>query len=201
MWWGNKVWSMNNNNLSDYTAYSIQSQTRLPDTTSCIFHYIEDKLGCSPNILGSDKRSTRPPCHSTSQIEHLANLSKSFYEADDTEIYDKTKYEWTESSINILFIHNILLTKVPVSMWEGQIWPHTWPWRRNGGGGRDPPNIHHQWQILLCRGAGKAKYTIKMHQNNVRSVIVQELLLNFIPNSMSSMISTPSWLTGVATWV
>ena len=65
---------------------------RHPETTSCIFKFIEDELGCSPDVLGSNRGSTKAPCHSTSQMTELAKLSKRLDEADDTDIYEMTGY-------------------------------------------------------------------------------------------------------------
>ena len=52
------------------------------------------------------------PCHS----KNICIFSKSFYEADDTEIYNITGYVGNEDSISILLIRDELLMKVPVSM-------------------------------------------------------------------------------------
>ena len=53
--------------------------------------FIEGKLGCSPNIMGRDRRSAaNVPCHSGDHLTELATLSRLLYEADDTGIYDLT---------------------------------------------------------------------------------------------------------------
>ena len=55
--------------------------------------FIEDKLECSLGILdtlGSDRRSKKAPCHSSSQLKELVKLSEQLDEADDTEIYEMT---------------------------------------------------------------------------------------------------------------
>ena len=66
---------------------------RNPNTTSCIVEYIESKLGCSPSIIGSNKRSPMGPCRTSGQLAKLAELSRSLDEADDTAIYEETRYE------------------------------------------------------------------------------------------------------------
>ena len=52
--------------------------------------YIEDKLGCSPNIIGSNTRSPKAPCHSNDQLTEMAKLSRWLDEADDTAIFEMT---------------------------------------------------------------------------------------------------------------
>ena len=52
--------------------------------------FIEGKLGCSPNIIGSNRRSPMAPCHSSNQLTELATLSNLLDEADDTAIYELT---------------------------------------------------------------------------------------------------------------
>ena len=66
---------------------------RNPNTTSCIVEYIESKLGCSPNIIGSNKRSPMGPCRTSGQLAELAELSRKLDEADDTAIFKRTGYE------------------------------------------------------------------------------------------------------------
>ena len=52
--------------------------------------YIEDQLGCSANIIGSDKKSQKLPCETTNQLNEMAKLSRSLDEADDSAIYEIT---------------------------------------------------------------------------------------------------------------
>ena len=74
---------------------------RNPNTTSCIVEYIESKLGCSPNIIGSNKRSPMGPCRTSEQLAELAELSRKLDEADDTAIYEMTRYEVLATESNL----------------------------------------------------------------------------------------------------
>ena len=74
------------------------SKIRYPNTTSCIVEFIENKLGCSPNIIGSNRRSPRAPCYSSDHLAELAKLSRWLDEADDTAIYEMTGDGWMQSS-------------------------------------------------------------------------------------------------------
>ena len=69
---------------------SNNSTYRYPNTTSCIVEYIEDQLGCSPNIIGSNEKSRKLPCETANQLTEMAKLSRSLDEADDTAIYEMT---------------------------------------------------------------------------------------------------------------
>ena len=80
-----------NQTLLQLDAKSVS--LRNPNTTSCIVEYIESKLGCSPSIIGSNKRSPMGPCRTSGQLAELAELSRKLDEADDTAIYDMTRYE------------------------------------------------------------------------------------------------------------
>ena len=80
-----------NQTLLQLDAKSVS--LRNPNTTSCIVEYIESKLGCSPNIIGSNKRSPMGPCRTSGQLAELAELSRKLDEADDTAIYEMTRYE------------------------------------------------------------------------------------------------------------
>ena len=71
---------------------------RNPNTTSCIVNFIEDKLGCSPNIIGSNTRSPKAPCRSSDQLTEMARLSRWLDEADDTAIYEMTGDGYLEST-------------------------------------------------------------------------------------------------------
>ena len=72
-------------------CYLMPVSLRNPNTTSCIVEYIESKLGCSPNIIGSNKRSPVGPCRTSGQLAQLAELSRKLDEADDTAIYEMTR--------------------------------------------------------------------------------------------------------------
>ena len=88
----------NCNSLNDLDLETTKNSTfRYPNTTSCIVEFIEDQLGCSPNIIGSNKKSPRLPCETTSQLTEMAKLSRSLDEADDTAIYEMTGDEWMEN--------------------------------------------------------------------------------------------------------
>ena len=60
--------------------------------------FIEDKLGCSPNIIGSNRRSPKAPCHSSDHLTEMAKLSRWLDEADDTAIYEMTGDGYLEST-------------------------------------------------------------------------------------------------------
>ena len=55
----------------------------------CILGYIEEELGCMPNVQGSEF-SEGIACTTMDQLMTLANISRSFEEANDKEIYDAT---------------------------------------------------------------------------------------------------------------
>ena len=76
--------------------FSNNFNFRYSNTTSCIVDYIEDQLGCSPNIMGSNRRSRKLPCETTNQLAEMAKLSRSLDEADDTAIYEVTGDGWME---------------------------------------------------------------------------------------------------------
>ena len=80
-------------NQSLLLSDAISASPRNPNTTSCIVEFIESRLGCSPNIIGSNKRSPVGPCRTSGQLAELAGLSRSLDEADDTAIYNMTGYE------------------------------------------------------------------------------------------------------------
>ena len=91
------------NSLNDLDLETSNNSTfRYPNTTSCIVEFIEDQLGCSPNIIGSNKKSPRLPCETTSQLTEMAKLSRSLDEADDTAIYEMTGDVWMERLIKKL---------------------------------------------------------------------------------------------------
>ena len=78
------------NGVNNRSLFFFMACFRNPNTTSCIVNYIEEELGCSPNIMGSDSKSRKLPCETTSQLSEMAKLSRSLDEADDTAIYDMT---------------------------------------------------------------------------------------------------------------
>ena len=58
-------------------------------TSNCLANFIESKLGCTPNILGSQYPNGLP-CNTRSQLLDLANLTTQFQEADEREVFEMT---------------------------------------------------------------------------------------------------------------
>ena len=59
------------------------------NTSACIAQFIEEQMGCSVNILGS-QYSTRPKCSTKEDMLSMANISKFIEEANGNDIYDMT---------------------------------------------------------------------------------------------------------------
>ena len=60
-----------------------------PDTTTCIANFIERQIGCSPNIDGSHYPDGIP-CNTKAQLLSLANITRVFQNAVESEIYKMT---------------------------------------------------------------------------------------------------------------
>ena len=58
-------------------------------TSNCLANFIESKLGCTPNILGSQFPNGEP-CNTKSQLLDLANVTTLFQEADENEVFEMT---------------------------------------------------------------------------------------------------------------
>ena len=58
-------------------------------TSKCLANFIERKIGCTPNIQGSQYPKGLP-CNTKSQLLDLANITMLFQEADENEVYEMT---------------------------------------------------------------------------------------------------------------
>ena len=58
-------------------------------TSKCLANFIERKIGCTPNIQGSQYPKGLP-CNTKSQLLDLANITMLFQEADENEDADET---------------------------------------------------------------------------------------------------------------
>lgn len=73
----------------DQPSRPCTSQTTNPDTTTCIAKFIEGQIGCSPDIDGS-QYPEGIPCDTKSHLQALANITRVFQNADESEIYKMT---------------------------------------------------------------------------------------------------------------
>ena len=73
----------------DQPSRRCSSQTKSPDTTSCIAKFIEEHIGCSPDIDGS-QYPHGIKCQTKGQLAALANISRLLQNAVESEIYEMT---------------------------------------------------------------------------------------------------------------
>ena len=73
----------------DQPSRRCSSQTKSPDTTSCIAKFIEEYIGCSPDIDGS-QYPYGITCKTKEQLAALANISRLLQNAVESEIYEMT---------------------------------------------------------------------------------------------------------------
>ena len=60
-----------------------------PNASACLADFIEEKIGCNPNIFGS-KYSKGPPCTTYQQLLDLDNITAKLSRSYDHDIYAMT---------------------------------------------------------------------------------------------------------------
>ena len=75
----------------DQPSERCASHTSKPKTSACIAQFLEEQIGCSLNIHGSISiNNPLGTCNSTSQLNHLGNITRKLQDVDANTIYKNT---------------------------------------------------------------------------------------------------------------